>query len=251
MKHDVRRLAEFDSEYMLGRSWLVGIDEAGRGALAGPVVAGAVAVSDAFYKNAKFLEHLATLDDSKKLTEHMREDLYKHLEELKAAGALDFEAGFASVEEIERDNILVATQTAMARACAALNERLSLNLKPAGATATLFGESALDLSLANVLIDGKPMKKFPFAHRAVVKGDGSSLAVAAASIVAKVTRDRFMENLAAKYPRYGFEVHKGYGTAAHSQALLLFGASDAHRPSFLKKLRAKPLADSQQSLLFS
>lgn len=242
-------LAAFDAEYIAGRSWLVGIDEAGRGALAGPVCAGAAAVSARLYASRKHVEFLAGLDDSKKLSEAAREDVYRRLEELKNAGFIDFEAAFASVGEIERVNILAATQLAMSRACAALNERLGLGLRRAGAVATLFGESSVDSSLAEVLIDGKPMKKFAYMHRAIVKGDAASLAVAAASIVAKVSRDRLMRGLAAKYPRFGFDLHKGYGTAAHLQALMLFGAQPVHRPSFLKKLRGESMrGDSQREL---
>lgn len=249
-KKTINSLLQFDLDSMLGRSWLVGIDEAGRGALAGPVCAGAVAVSAKLYKNQKCIDFLSELNDSKKLTEPVRESLYKKLEELKALGFLDFEAGFASVEEIETQNILVATQLAMARACQVLNERLNLSLRSASSVATLFGESALDVSLAEVLIDGKPMKKFPYAHRAVVKGDASSLAIAAASIIAKVSRDRLMKNLAMNYPRYAFEVHKGYGTALHLQSLMLYGASDVHRKSFLKKIRGETISPDSQGELF-
>ena len=247
-KSTIKSLADFDADYMLGRLWLVGIDEAGRGALAGPVCAGAVAVSAKLYKSQKHLDFLSGLNDSKKLTESSRENLYKKLEELKALGFIDFEAGFASVEEIEKENILVATQIAMARACEAVNLRQNLKLRSTGAVATLFGESPIDLSLSDVLIDGMPMKKFPYIHHAIVKGDATSLAIAAASIVAKVSRDRFMANLSLKYPRFSFDVHKGYGTAAHSQALMLYGACEVHRPSFLKKLRAEPIEDNQGEL---
>ena len=250
-KSKVEILAEFDAEYIAGRSWLVGIDEAGRGCLAGPVCAGAVAVSAKAYSNKNFLKVLEALDDSKKLTEKKREEIYTILCNAKSAGEIDFEAGFASVAEIESINILSATQLAMARAVEALNERLHLNLRRATAPATLFGESALDTSTGFVLIDGKPMKKFPYAHNAIVKGDASSLAIAAASIIAKVTRDRYMQELARKYPRFGFDVHKGYGTASHLQNLMLFGATDVHRPSFLKKLRDEQAsAKETQSELF-
>lgn len=244
----ISRLSEFDADYISGRSWLVGIDEAGRGALAGEVCAGAVAISSQFYKNEKYLAVLQNLNDSKQLSHSQREKIYTDLSALKNAGALDFEAGFASVEEVEKYNILVATQMAMARACEAINARLALNLRKAGTVSTLFGESCLDSAKAVVLIDGKPMKKFPYAHLAIVKGDASSLSIAAASIVAKVTRDRRMEELAQKYPRYGFEVHKGYGTASHLQALMLFGASEIHRKSFLKKLRAESFRPTQTEL---
>ena len=247
-KNDTKKLTDFDVDYMLGRSWLVGIDEAGRGCLAGPVCAGAVCVSANFYKSSKYIDYLSGLNDSKKLSENTREILFKKLEELKSIGIIDFEAGFASVEEIEKYNILVATQMAMARACEAINERQNLRLRSMGSVATLFGESALDVSLAEVLIDGKPMKKFPYVHHAIVKGDASSLAIAAASIVAKVSRDRLMATLALEYPRYNFEVHKGYGTAAHLQALMLYGTTKIHRPSFLKKMRADTVEDTQGSL---
>lgn len=247
-KDKIKTLAQFDADYTSGRSWLVGIDEAGRGALAGPVCAGAAAISAKLYKSPELLAPLAGLDDSKKLSSAEREKIYKSLEALKNSGLVDFEAAFASVEEIEKENILNATQIAMSRACAALNQRLGLRLMPAGTVATLFGESTLDLSLAEVLIDGKPMKKFAYMHRAIVKGDASSLAIAAASIVAKVSRDRFMEGVAAKYPKFGFELHKGYGTPAHMQALLLFGAQDIHRPSFLKKLRSDNTPAAQAEL---
>ena len=140
---------------------------------------------------------------------------------------------------------------AMARAARALNERLVLNLRAAGAAATLFGESGLDASKAQVLIDGREMKKFPYSHMAVVKGDAQSLAIAAASIVAKVTRDRLMEELSEKYPRFGFEKHKGYGTAAHLQSLMLFGPTKEHRKSFLKKLRPESgESEARQGNLF-
>ena len=243
-------LAEFDEEYAGGRSYVLGIDEAGRGALAGPVCAAAALVGISLYKNETLLELLEELNDSKQISEHTREAIFARLGELKVIGALDFEASFASEEEIEKLNILGATQLAMSRAACALNQRHSLGLRPAGGGAPLFGESVADLSKAVVLIDGKPMKKFPFAHLAVVKGDASSLAIAAASVVAKVARDRLMSKLAADYPRYGFEVHKGYGTPAHLQALMLYGASKIHRAGFLKKIRAKPLASPKQTELW-
>jgi len=247
-KSPTEALAKFDAEYAKSRSYVLGIDEAGRGALAGPVVAGAVAISSELYKNAKFIAVMRGADDSKKLSSSQRDEVFKTLESLKASGGLDFEAGFASVAEIEEHNILSATRMAMARAAAALDARMNLRLSPAGAPATLFGERGSDLSKAVVILDGKPMKNFPYAHIAVVKGDSTSLAVAAASIVAKVSRDRLMIELAKSYPRYGFEVHKGYGTAAHMQALIICGASLAHRPSFLKKLRADTIIDRQGEL---
>lgn len=250
-KSKIASLAEFDKDFLGGRSFVLGIDEAGRGALAGPVCAGAVAVGAKFYESEELCQKLSLLNDSKQLTHETRDILFEELTKLKATGVLDFEAGFASVEEIESQNILVATQTAMSRAANAVNARLELHLRSAGTVATLFGESRLDVSRAQVLIDGTKMKKFPYAHRAVVKGDAQSLAIAAASIVAKVSRDRLMEKLAQKYPRFAFEKHKGYGTAIHLQSLMLFGPTPQHRKSFLKKIRPEEGSEMpKQSTLF-
>lgn len=252
MKEKVRVLAEFDRGYMASRSFVMGIDEAGRGALAGPVCAAAAVIPLAVYDSPRTLESLKFLNDSKQLSATSREELYRALDALKKNGVIDFEAAFADVGEIEKLNILGATQLAMARAADALNERGALRLLPRRAADTLFGETARDLARAVVLIDGKPMGKFPYTHQAVVKGDAKSLAIAAASIVAKVTRDRYMDALSqrAGLTRYGFEKHKGYGTAAHLQNLMLFGASPEHRPSFLKKLRAEPVKDAQGTFGF-
>ncbi len=247
-ENGVKKLADFDADYLCGRSYVVGIDEAGRGALAGPVAAAAAAISSKAYSSPKILDFLSCLDDSKKLSAQVRESLWLKFCELKNLGYMDFEAAYASVEEIESQNILNATRLAMSRAAQMLNARLGLGLRPAGSPATLFGEQVLDTSRAVVIIDGRPVKKFPFAHVAVVKGDSSSLAVAAASVVAKVSRDRLMVELASKYPRFGFEIHKGYGTAAHLQALMLYGPSAVHRPSFLKNIRADSLSDPQGEL---
>ena len=244
------RLASFDMEYLGGRPYIVGVDEAGRGCLAGPVCACALAVKAGAYSNAGFISALADLDDSKRLSPSSREALYGRLADLKARGAIDFEAAFAGVGEIEKYNILGATKLAMERAVGALNLRLSLNLARSGAAATLFGEGDLDLSRANLLIDGNPLKKFPFAHLAIVGGDAQSLAIAAASVVAKVSRDKYMVSLAEKYPEYGFEEHKGYGTPRHLQALLLRGPCPEHRRDFLKKFRGAPGGGAKQAELF-
>ena len=249
-KSRISELAAFDAEYASGRTWLVGIDEAGRGCLAGPVCAAAVAVRARAYSNPAFLAALSALDDSKKLSEKKRAELFAALSEIKKSGEIDFEAAFASVGEIEELNILGATQLAMGKAARALEARHNMNLRKNFAPATLFGESAIDTSTGFVLIDGKPMKKFPYSHAAIVKGDASSLAVAAASIVAKFTRDAKMSELAREYPRYGFDVHRGYGTAAHLQNLMLFGPCKEHRPSFLKQLRGESGGIAKQPELF-
>jgi len=178
---------------------IVGVDEAGRGPLAGPVVAGAVVLPEGFTSE--------WLDDSKKLTEARRERLY---EELTGAPEVRWASGVATVEEIDRLNILRATHLAMRRAVAAL------------------GDPGPEM----VLIDGLPVRDFPWPQQAIVKGDGLSLSIAAASIIAKVERDRTMVALDKLFPHYQFARHKGYGTAVHLAALQKHGPSPHHRRSF-------------------
>ena len=179
---------------------ICGVDEAGRGPLAGPVCAAAVILP-------KNLE-LPGLTDSKKLTDKKRRELFPLIQEQAVAYGI----GFASEQEIDEINILQATFLAMRRA---LDQ---LNVKP-------------DLAL----IDGNRETDFGLPVKTVVKGDSLSANIAAASILAKVTRDNLMLELAETYPQYGFEIHKGYGTKAHYAALREFGASPIHRMTFLKK----------------
>ncbi len=181
-----------------GAILVAGIDEAGRGPLAGPVTAAAVILPDDYAHRI--------LNDSKQLTPRQRAALY---EELRLDHRLVIASGIANVEEIDRLNILRATHLAMARAVQALS-------------------SIPD----KCLIDGLPVRGFPFPHEGVVKGDGLSLSIAAASIIAKVERDRMMEAADADYPGYGFAGHKGYGTAAHLRALAKLGPCPLHRRSF-------------------
>ena len=186
--------------YDSGVSPLCGVDEAGRGPLAGPVCAAAVILPRGI--------EIEGLNDSKKLTEKKREALYEEIIDK----ALSFGVAFATVEEIEALNILGATWLAMNRAIAELD--------PAPALA---------------LIDGNRNAGIEAPSRCVVKGDSKCASIAAASILAKVTRDRYMREMAEKYPQYGFDRHKGYGTAAHYAALREYGPCEIHRPSFLKK----------------
>lgn len=179
---------------------ICGVDEAGRGPLAGPVCAAAVILP-------KDLE-IPGLTDSKKLTDKKRRELFPVIQEQAVAYGI----GFASQQEIDEINILQATFLAMQRA---LDQ---LTVKP-------------DLAL----IDGNREKDFGLPVKTVVKGDSLSANIAAASILAKVTRDNLMQEMAESYPQYGFEIHKGYGTKAHYAALREFGASPIHRMSFLKK----------------
>jgi ribonuclease HII len=177
---------------------IAGIDEAGRGPLAGPVCAAAVILNPGNTPNG--------IDDSKKLSEVRREKLFT----LINATAIAVGVGLASVEEIDRINILQATFLAMARAVEALN--------PAPAYA---------------LIDGRDVPPLPCPGEAIIKGDGLSLSIAAASIVAKVTRDRIMRELDAEFPGYGWAKNKGYGTQMHMEGLRSLGLTPHHRRDFV------------------
>lgn len=176
---------------------LAGVDEAGRGPLAGPVVAAAVILDE--------LHPIKGLNDSKKLSARQREKLYDEIR----AKALCCSIAQASVEEIDRLNILQATMLAMKRAVE------GLRLKP-----------------AKVLVDGNRLPTLDVLAEAIVKGDATVPAISAASILAKVTRDRWCAELDAQHPEYGFASHKGYGTAEHLAALQAHGACPQHRKTF-------------------
>lgn len=198
-------MPDFELEDSIGKL-CVGIDEAGRGPWAGPVAAGAVVILD---RNLN-PELLAGLDDSKKLSSKKREKLYNLLSDEEKSGKISVGIGLASAQEIDEMNILQATFLAMKRAVE------NLKVKPEFA-----------------LVDGnqKP-KNLPCSVQTVVKGDGKSMSIAAASIAAKVYRDRLMTALAEKYPYYGFEKNAGYGTALHIQGLKEHGATPEHRFSY-------------------
>ena len=190
-----------DSIYSEGFSLLAGVDEAGRGPLAGPVCAAACILP-------RNLE-IPGLNDSKKLSSKARDSLY----DIIINSAVSYGIAFASVEEIESLNILNATFLAMNRALSQLSPQPAL-----------------------ALIDGNRNSGISIPSRCVVKGDSLCATIAAASVLAKVTRDRYMLTMAEQYPEYGFEKHKGYGTAQHYAALRQFGPSSIHRPSFLRKM---------------
>ena len=184
-----------------GLSPVCGVDEAGRGPLAGPVCAAAVILPLGL--------ELPGLDDSKKLTEKKRDKLF----DLICESAVSYGIAFATVEEIEARNILGATFLAMNRAIAQLSPQPAL-----------------------ALIDGNRDAGIEASSRCIVDGDAKCASIAAASILAKVTRDRYMLEMAERYPMYGFAQHKGYGTKAHYAALREYGPCEIHRPSFLKKM---------------
>ena len=185
---------------MAGSSATAGVDEAGRGSLAGPVVAAAYQ----FHKSGVELEGL---DDSKKLSRKKREDLFERLTDGEIGR---WAVGEASLQEIEEHNILVASQIAMARALKGLGDIAGV-----------------------ILVDGLPAKHLGKEHVAVVGGDGICPSIAAASVVAKVSRDRTLLQFGQLYPMYGFSKNCGYGTAEHLQALRVHGPCPLHRRSFL------------------
>ena len=184
---------------------LAGVDEAGRGPLAGPVVAAAVFMSRSRAERA-FAAELSGLTDSKKLTASRREHFFALLWD---AEGIAVGVGVAEAAEIDEINILRATHRAMARSLEAI--------KPA---------------VDHALVDGLPVRGLPCASTAIVKGDSKSLLIAAASVVAKVLRDRRLVEMDALYPGYGFAAHKGYGTRQHARALLSLGACPEHRRTF-------------------
>ena len=184
-----------------GYQLICGVDEAGRGPLAGPVCAAAVILPDGV--------DIPGLNDSKKLSDKKRRELLPIIKEKAVA----YSIAFADHQEIDSINILQATFLAMQRAID------GLSVKPDFA-----------------LIDGNREKDFGLPVQTIVQGDGRSASIAAASILAKVTRDDLMDQLAKEYPGYDFEVHKGYGTKAHYEALAQLGPSPVHRMTFLKKL---------------
>jgi len=187
-----------------GNKLVIGIDEAGRGPLAGPVSAAAVMLP------AGYSHEL--LDDSKKLSEKKRDLIF---EDIMNDDRILWGLSFAEPEEIDEINILKATHASMGRAVADLLEKNGLS----------------DEHLY-CLIDGLAVPSFPYASEGIVKGDGKSLSIAAASIIAKVSRDRKMLEYGEQYPQYGFERHKGYGTKAHLAALQDHGPTPIHRKSF-------------------
>lgn len=189
-----------DGFYSRGVNVICGVDEAGRGPLAGPVCAAAVILP-------KHLQ-LPGLTDSKKLSDKKRRELFPLIREQ----AMAWGVGFASEAEIDEINILQATFLAMKRAMAQLS-----------------------LSPELALIDGNRETDFGLPVHTVVKGDSLSANIAAASILAKVSRDDYMLDMARQYPQYGFEIHKGYGTRAHYDALREFGPCPIHRRTFLRK----------------
>ena len=195
-------MLEYEKMYMeQGYTAICGVDEAGRGPLAGPVYAAAVILPEGLL--------IEGVNDSKKLSEKKREQLFDVIKEKAVAYCI----ASASVEEIEELIILGAAMLAMKRAVEGLSVKADF-----------------------AMIDGNKKPELEIPCEAIVKGDAKSESIAAASILAKVSRDRVMLEMAEKYPQYSFEKHKGYATKVHREAILEYGPCEIHRPSFLKKL---------------
>lgn len=193
---------EFEKEALAkGYKSVCGVDEAGRGPLAGPVCAAAVILPEGVI--------IEGVNDSKKLSEKKRESLFDVIREQ----ALSYSIAYATVDEIEEINILNATMLAMRRAI-----------------------DGLDIKADYAMIDGNKIPPLDIDAECIVKGDAKSMSIACASILAKVSRDRLLYKYAEEYPMYGFDKHKGYGTKVHREAILKYGSCPYHRKSFLKKL---------------
>lgn len=197
-----RELFEFDAALRAEHGIICGVDEAGRGPLAGDVYAAAVILSDDTL--------IEGLNDSKKLSEKRREELFDIIVEKADAYCI----ASASVQEIDELNILRATMLAMKRAV-----------------------EGLSVCPAFAAVDGNRLPDLSCPAEFVIKGDARSASIAAASVLAKVSRDRYMKELAEKYPQYAFEQHKGYGTKLHYEMLKKYGVSEIHRKTFLKRLK--------------
>ncbi|MGF1451068.1 MAG: ribonuclease HII [Opitutales bacterium] len=255
------RLRRFDRQWLAEQAppGILGIDEAGRGCLAGPVIAACVWIPAEAYTAVQWGRHCKRLDDSKCLTALAREELFGALENLRSSGHIVLAAAEGSVDEIATHNILGATRLAMQRALESVATVAGLKLEAApaahpelpleplghaqarflevdGSVSALAGPAS---SAPLILVDGLPLKPFPWAHRNVVGGDGRSLAIAAASIISKVTRDRLMREFDTRYPGFNFASNKGYGSCKiHKARLLENGPCPLHRELFLRKLLA-------------
>lgn len=207
LEEETPDLSGFDSSFRAEYGVVCGIDEAGRGPLAGDVFAAAVVFDEGTV--------IEGINDSKKLTEKRREALFDEI----CAKARAYCIASASVDEIERLNILQADFLAMQRAYKGLGIKAGI-----------------------VLVDGNQLPELDTQMKYVIKGDARSASIAAASILAKVSRDRYMKQMAEKYPQYGFDKHKGYGTKAHYAAVDEFGLCEIHRRSFFKKYFEKNAA---------
>jgi ribonuclease HII len=246
-----RQLRAFDLKQIEGFANLIGVDEAGRGALAGPVVAGAVLINRDFLEGRWALTKSGRINDSKLVAAEMREELWVDFEALAERGEIHAHFGSASVAEIEQLNIVGATKLAMRRALEGIYapDQFETRTEPDLFSSVETRASFRPTVSCRVLIDGLALRHFVYPHLGIVNGDARSLCIAMASIVAKVARDRMMKELDSAVPGYGFAQHKGYATDEHRSALLKLGRSPHHRDTFLRKMFAGRTDPGQMDFL--
>lgn len=247
-----RQLRGFDLKQIFGFASLIGVDEAGRGALAGPVVAGAVLATAEFLDSRWAAVNCGRINDSKLLTPEQRDELWHEFEHLAAKGQIHANYGMADVAEIETLNILGATKLAMRRALEGIYPPSAFQLKE---EPDLFSSAEertgfQPMVSCRIIVDGLPLRHFPYPHQGIINGDARSMCIAMASIIAKVRRDRVMDELDRAHPGYGFCQHKGYGTEEHREVILKLGRCPVHRDSFLRKLFAGSRDIEGQMTLF-
>lgn len=245
----------FDTRHIENHIGLIGIDEAGRGCFAGPVVAACVCLKADFYQDKKIKKQCKEFNDSKQTPADVREELLIQLQQWEQEQLLHFGWASAAAQEIDQYNIFIATQIAMQRALEMMLKNSSHSTIPLPQHNTvalpLFDNISANEKTASphykILIDGRVLKKFPYPHQGIIKGDAKSLIIAMASIIAKTQRDRLLRKLDIIYPQYGFADHKGYGTTQHQKALHNHGPCAEHRHTFLKKFNEREL---QEEMLF-
>ena len=233
----VNPLWTFDRKRCKSYAGIVGVDEAGRGCLAGPVVAGSVLLPASFFGTASNRKLCEDINDSKQIKEEKREELFDIICKLGDKNELFWAFGSASVEEIESENIVGATCLAMKRAMEQVSLRSNGIWQPTKKEEDgLFEEDSKPGDSWIVSVDGRPMKRLPFHHEGIIKGDTFSLAIAMGSLVAKVTRDREMKEISKHFPMYDFSSNKGYGSPKHLRSLDSVGPCIHHRPRFLRNI---------------
>ena len=217
-------LFEFDKSF---NKVIVGTDEAGRGPAAGGVFASAVFIND-----KEIEKDLAKLNDSKKLSKKVREELYDIILNNTANSTICVE-----VEEIEKYNILNCSLKAMKLACEnVINQLISCHSELVSESYPLENDKLIDKNLLTIVDGNKLIRNYTYPQQYIIKGDGKSASIASASILAKVTRDRYMDKLDEEFPQYNWKKNAGYLTKEHQEAILKYGVTKYHRKSFLKKL---------------
>ena len=233
---------KYDRKSVRGMHGIIGVDEAGRGCLAGPVVSGAILLPKSFFDENKNRRITKEMNDSKQFDEGKREKLFEYVMQLAQANELVWGMGLATVEEIESENIVGATCLAMKRAMEEVSLHSGGQWSPVRINdeSLFFGKGLNEVSSKWIVrVDGQVMKKLPYLHEGLVKGDTLSIAIAMASLVAKVSRDRMMRKLSVEFPKYDFGSNKGYGAPVHLNALKKYGSTIHHRPRFLRKILEK------------